>query len=166
MNRRYTREQYLAIAHELRERLPDVYLTTDIIVGFPGETEADFEETLSLCQEVKYDAAYTFIFSPRPGTPAYFMKDDTSMATKHERFDRLKDLIEKLTAEKADTAVNQDVEVLFEDVSKKDPSMITGYDRHNKLVHVKGDKSLIGQIRMVHILESHTYSLIGEVKDE
>ena len=166
MNRRYTREQYLAIAHELRERLPDVYLTTDIIVGFPGETEADFEGTLSLCQEVKYDAAYTFIFSPRPGTPAYFMKDDTSMATKHERFDRLKDLIEKLTAEKADTAVNQDVEVLFEDVSKKDPSMITGYDRHNKLVHVKGDKSLIGQIRMVHILESHTYSLIGEVKDE
>lgn len=166
MNRHYTRAQYLDIVKALKEIIPDVYLTTDIIVGFPGETEEDFKDTLSICEIAKYDAAFTFIFSPRPGTPAYRMKDEFSMATKHTHFDQLKEVIERLTASRADTFVNQDVEVLFEDVSKKDPTMITGLDRHGKLVHVKGTSALIGQIRKVHILESHTYSLIGEVKDD
>lgn len=163
MNRRYTREEYLSIVYELRKRLPDVFLTTDIIVGFPNEMDQDFEDTMSLVREVNYDAAYTFIFSPRPGTPAYFMKDEVSDETKHQRFDRLKELIDEETSHRASQMVGQTLEVLFEKVSDRDPSMISGYDRHNKLVHVKGDVSLIGQIRKVHILESHTYSLIGEL---
>ena len=146
--------------------MPDVFLTTDIIVGFPNETDEDFEETLSLVREVKYDAAFTFIFSPRPGTPAYNMKDETSDEVKHERFNRLKALIDQYTQERADTFVGKQVKVLFEKVSDKNPSMISGYDEHNKLVHVKGDVSLLGQIRNVLIKESHTYSLIGEVLDD
>lgn len=166
MNRRYTREQYLEIVHELRKRLPDVFLSTDIIVGFPNETDQDFEDTLSLVREVQFDAAFTFIFSPRPGTPAYHMKDEVSDKTKHERFDRLKALIDECSSKRASTFVGKTVDVLFEKVSDRNNNMISGYDPHNKLVHVKGDASLIGQIRKVKILESHTYSLIGEVVDD
>ena len=165
MNRRYTRKQYLDIVHALRERLPDVYLTTDIIVGFPGETEEDFLDTLSLCEECRYDGAFTFIFSPRPGTPASRMKDDTPDEVKHERFERLKTLIDRLSEESAKKMVGTIQEVLFEDVSKRDTGMISGYDRHGKLVHVKGDLSLVGQTRKVRIVESHTYSLIGVIDD-
>ena len=165
MNRRYTRKQYLDIVHALRERLPDVYLTTDIIVGFPGETEEDFLDTLSLCEECRYDGAFTFIFSPRPGTPASRMKDDTPDEVKHERFERLKTLIDRLSEESAKKMVGTIQEVLFEDVSKRDTGMISGYDKHGKLVHVKGDLSLVGQTRKVRIVESHTYSLIGVIDD-
>ena len=165
MNRRYTREQYLDIIRELRTKLPDVFLTTDIIVGFPNETDEEFEETLSLVREVKYDQAYTFIYSPRPGTPASRIKDTVSMETKHARFDRLKALIDELATAKAKTYVGKTLPVLFESASKRDGSMISGYTPHGKLVHVKGDESLIGQIRDVKITESHTYSLIGELDD-
>lgn len=166
MNRRYTREQYLDIVHELRRRLPDVFLSTDIIVGFPNESEEEFNDTLSLVREVKYDSAFTFIFSPRVGTPAAKMKDEISDEIKHQHFDKLKALIDELSEERAKTFVGKTVEVLFEKVSDKDPNRVSGYDPHNKLVHVKGDESLIGQIRKVKILESHTYSLIGELVDE
>ena len=165
MNRRYTREQYLQIVHELRTRLPDVFLTTDIIVGFPNETDRDFEDTISLCNEVKYDSAYTFIYSPREGTPTAKMKDGVSEKTKHERFDRLVEVINGYAEKKADSFVGTRQEVLFEEVSKRNAEMISGYDRHGKLVHVKGDPSLIGQIRKVRITESHTFSLIGELDD-
>lgn len=163
MNRRYTREEYLSIVHELRKRLPDVFLSTDIIVGFPNESDEDFENTLSLVEEVKYDSAFTFIFSPRPGTPAYNMKDGISDKVKHERFNRLKKAIDSSTQRRAETFVGKTVEVLFEKKADRGDGMISGYDRHNKLVHVKGDESLIGTTRKVHVLESHTYSLIGEV---
>lgn len=166
MNRRYTREEYLAIVKELRERLPDVFLTTDIIVGFPSETDQDFEDTLSLVREVGYDAAFTFIFSPREGTPAYRMKNETTNEVIHQRFDRLKALIDELSEKRAATFVGKTVKVLFETVSKKDESRISGYEEHGKLVHVTGNKDLIGTIRKVRILESHTYSLIGELVDD
>lgn len=166
MNRRYTREQYLEIIRELRNAIPDIFISTDIIVGFPGETEEDFNETLSLVEEVKYDAAYTFIFSPRPGTPAYHMKNDLTEETIHNRFDRLKATIDRLTEERAKTFVGKEVTVLFESTSKKNKEMISGYEEHGKLVHVKGDASLIGQIRKVRIRESHTYSLLGDLIDE
>ncbi len=166
MNRRYTREQYLDIVHELRKRLPDVFLSTDIIVGFPNETEEEFQETLSLVREVEYDAAFTFIFSPRPGTPASRMKDEFSSEIKHKHFDELKALIDELSMKRAQEFVGKTVPVLFEKVSEKDPSRISGYDPHNKLVHAKGDASLIGQIKNVKITESHTYSLIGEIIDD
>jgi tRNA-2-methylthio-N6-dimethylallyladenosine synthase len=166
MNRRYTKEQYLAIVKAARERIPDVFLTTDIIVGFPGETEADFVETLNLAETVRFDAAYTFIFSPRPGTPAARMANPLSEEEKHLRLNRLKDVTDETTAERAHTFIGKKLEVLFEDVSKKDAEMITGYDRHNKLVHVKGDTSLIGTIRNVRILEANTFSLKGELCDD
>lgn len=163
MNRRYTREQYLEIVHELRKRLPDVFLTTDIIVGFPNESDEDFEETMSLCEEVKYDSAFTFIYSPRQGTPAARMKDEITAEQKHERFNRLKALIDRQTEDRSKTFVGQELEVLFEKVSDRDSTMISGYDRHNKLVHVKGDVSLIGQIRKVKITSANAYSMIGDV---
>lgn len=166
MNRRYTREEYLTIVKELRRRLPDVFLSTDIIVGFPNETEKDFEDTLSLVKEADYDAAYTFIFSPREGTLAAKMKDEITDKTKHERFDRLKDLIDKQTQKRAQSFVGKEVSVLFSKVSDKNKDMISGYDMHNKLVHVKADESIIGQIKRVKIIESHTYSLIGELIDD
>ena len=166
MNRRYTREEYLSLVHELRKRLPDVFLTTDIIVGFPNETDEDFEETLSLVREVKYDAAFTFIFSPRPGTPAYRMKDETPMEIKHQRFDRLKALIDELSTISAQKFVGKTCDVLFENISKKDSERISGYTPEGKLVHVSGTKDLIGQIKKVKIIESHTYSLIGEIVDD
>lgn len=166
MNRRYTREQYLDIVHELRKRLPDVFLSTDIIVGFPNETEEEFQDTLSLVREVEYDSAFTFIYSPRVGTPAARMKDDVDMETKHRHFDELKKLIDECSQKRADKFVGQTVEVLFEKVSEKDPTKISGYDPHNKLVHVTGDSSLIGQIKKVKILESHTFSLLGELVDD
>ncbi len=166
MNRRYNREEYLDLVKEIRKRVPDIFITTDIIVGFPNESDQDFEDTISLVKEVKYDAAFTFIYSPRPGTPASKMKNDLKDEVVHERFDRLKVLVDNLTEARAKSFENQIVEVLFEDTSKKNNSMISGYDRHGKLVHVKGDASLIGQIKKVKITESRTYSLIGEIVDE
>lgn len=166
MNRRYTREEYLSIVKELRERLPYVFLSTDIIVGFPNETEEEFNDTLSLVREVGYDAAYTFIYSPRIGTPAARMKDEVSMEVKHKHFNQLKEVIDELSEKRAKTYIGKTVDVLFEKVSEKDSTKISGYDPHNKLVHVKGDSSLIGTIRKVKIIESHTYSLIGELIDE
>ena len=166
MNRRYTREQYLDIIKDLKNSNPDIFITTDIIVGFPGETDQDFEDTMSLVDEVKYDSAYTFIFSPRPGTPAYHMKNDLTDEVIHSRFDRLKKKVDSLTEERSKTFLGKEVKVLFESVSKKNEEMITGYEEHGKLVHVKGDLSLIGQIRRVKIVESHTFSLLGELIDE
>ena len=166
MNRRYTREEYISLVNELRKRLPNVFLTTDIIVGFPNETDEDFEETLSLVKEIKLDAAFTFIFSPRPGTPAYRMKDETPMDVKHQRFERLKTLIDELSTESANKFVGNTYKVLFETVSKKDNNRISGYTPEGKLIHVTGDKRLIGQIKSVKVLESHTYSLIGEIIDD
>ena len=166
MNRRYTSKEYLDIVKLLREKLPDVALTTDIIVGFPNETEEDFLKTLDIVNEVKYDSAYTFIYSKRPGTPASKLYDSVSDSVKHERFDRLKKIIDFYAEENAKKYVGKTTEVLFDTVSKRDKTMISGYNPQGKLVHVKGDESILGQIRKVEIHTSHTYSLIGEIKDE
>jgi tRNA-2-methylthio-N6-dimethylallyladenosine synthase len=164
MNRHYDKAKYLSLVKMLRSYIPDVYLTTDIIVGFPDETEEDFQETLDLCQEVRYDNAFTFIYSPRDGTPAARFIDHADEKTKAERFQRLKVLIDQIATEKAALEVGKTVEVLFDSVSKRNEEMISGYSRQGRLVHVKGETSLIGQIRQVRIIESHTYSLIGELE--
>ncbi len=166
MNRHYDSKTYLELVDMLRKYVPDVYLTTDIIVGFPNETREDFEKTLELCKKVKFDSAFTFIFSPRDGTPASRMKDETSMEDKKKWFLELKKVIDDGIEASSLTQVGKTVEVLFDTVSKKDDNMISGYSRHNRLVHVKGDKSLIGQIRKVKIIESRAFSLIGELIDE
>ena len=150
----------------VKQKVPDISLTTDIIVGFPGETEEDFQETLDVVKKVRYDSAYTFIFSPRPGTPAYKMKNNATPEEILDRFMRLKDVVDKITEERADEWVGKTVEVLFLYPSKRNSSMMSGYDRHNHLVHVKGDKSIEGKILKVKIIESHVHSFIGELIDE
>ena len=163
MGRRYTREQYLALVKEMREKIPGLSLSTDIIVGFPNETDEEFNDTLSLVDEVKYEAAFTFIYSPRKGTPAAKIKDNVSKETKSARFMELVKHLEVHIEEHSKGLVGQTFDVLVDGVSKNDKHMYSGYTEENKLVHFKGDESLVGKIVKVKILESHTYSLIGEI---
>lgn len=165
MNRRYDREGYLSLVRKIKERIPNVALSSDIIVGFPGESEEDFLDTLSLVEEVQYASLFTFIYSPRPFTPATIMKDQIDDKIKHERFMRLSKTSEKIIERLAKEMVGKTYDVLIEEVSKKDPHFVSGYTEEFKLVHVAGDASLIGKIIKVKITESHTYSLIGERVD-
>ncbi len=166
MGRRYTKKSYIELVDKLKEIIPGVALSTDIIVGFPNETEEDFLDTLDVVSHCKYDSAFTFIYSPRIGTPAAKMLDKVSDEEKHERFDRLKALLEKMIEEKSNEYLNKVELVLVDGSSKKDKNKLSGYTEHNKLVHFTGDESLIGKIVPVRILESHTYSLIGELVNE
>ena len=166
MGRRYTREEYLALVSRIRERMPECALTTDIIVGFPDETEEDFQATLTLCKEVRYDAAFTFIYSPRKGTPAAKMKDDVDNATKHRRFDQLIKVIEEGVVYHANQMVGKTYSVLVDGPSKKDPTLLSGYTESGKLVHFRGIEQLKGHIVSVKIQESHAFSMIGEMVDD
>ena len=165
MGRRYTREDYLKLVQEMRDKIPGLSLSTDIIVGFPNETEEQFKDTLSLVDIVKYEAAFTFIYSPRKGTPAAKMVDDVDYPTKSRRFKELVAHLEVNIEKDAQKYVGTIQKVLVDGVSKTDDNMLSGYTETNKLVHFHGDKSLVGQIINVKILESHTYSLIGERVD-
>ena len=163
MGRRYTREQYLALVKEMREKIPELSLSTDIIVGFPNETEEQFQDTCSLVDIVQYEAAFTFIYSPRKGTPAARIEDNVSREDKTRRFKELVKHLEKHIEEYSQAMVGQTYDILVDGVSKTDENMLSGYTETNKLVHFKGDISLVGTIVKVKILESHTYSLIGEL---
>ena len=163
MNRRYTRESFLQLVRDLRAAIPDVAITTDIIVGFPGETEEQFQDTLSLVKEVGFDGAFTFIFSPREGTPAAKMVDDTTVAEKKNRLQRLNTLINASYLAGNMRFKDQLVEVLVEGPSKSDATVMSGYTRHNKLVNFKADPAIIGQIVNVKITEAKTWHLFGEL---
>ena len=163
MGRRYTREQYLNLVKEMREKIPGLSLSTDIIVGFPNETEEQFQDTCSLVDIVQYEAAFTFIYSPRKGTPAAKMTDNVSKEDKTRRFKELVKHLEKHIEEYSESMVGNTYDVLVDGVSKTDDNMFSGYTETNKLVHFKGDLSLVGTIVKVKINESHTYSLIGEL---
>lgn len=166
MGRRYTREQYLQLVEEVRKRIPDCAITTDIIVGFPNETQEQFEDTLSLCEQVKYDAAFTFIYSPRAGTPAAKMVDNVSDEVKHERFDRLLKVIEKGVMFHSAKMLGNTYDVLVDGPSKKDKSMLSGYTEKGKLINFKGPDSLSGQIVKVKVVEDRAFSMIGELADD
>jgi len=167
MGRKYTREQYLELVRKIKKAIPDVSLSTDIIVGFPNETDEQFEETMSLYREVGFEIAYTFIYSPREGTPAAKMKDNISMEVKKERLQRLNELVNELSREAMKKYEGQVVEVLVEGESKNNPDVLAGYTRKNKLVNFKGPKSAIGQLVKVKINSSKTWTLDGEmVKEE
>jgi tRNA-2-methylthio-N6-dimethylallyladenosine synthase len=161
MARKYTRESYLELVRKIKEAIPDVVSTTDIIVGFPGETEEQFEETLSLVREVEFDSAFTFIYSPREGTPAAKMKDDVPMEVKKERLQRLNDLQNEISRRKNEALRGQVVEVLVEGTSKKNPDVLSGRTRTNKLVNFTGPKHLIGKFAHVRIDEPQTWTLKG-----
>lgn len=163
MARKYSREHYLELVRKIKAVIPDVVLTTDIIVGFPGETDEQFEETLSLVEEVGYDSAYTFIYSPREGTPAAVMEDNVPIEVKKQRLYRLNERLAKIGLEKNLPLQDQVVEVLVEGESKNNPEVLAGRTRTNKLVHFVGDKSLIGQFAHVKITDVKTWTLHGEI---
>ena len=163
MGRRYNREQYLNLVKEMREKIPGLSLSTDIIVGFPNETEEQFMDTVSLVDIVKYEAAFTFIYSPRKGTPAAKIEDNVPYEEKSKRFQILVKHLEKHIEEHSKTLVGKVMDILVDGPSKNNPEMMSGYTEENKLVHFKGDESMIGQIVKVKIVDSHTYSMIGEI---
>lgn len=168
MNRRYTREYYLGLIEKLRKACPDIALSTDIIVGFPGETEEDFQQTYELVKEVGYHQVFSFLYSKRTGTPAAGMPDDTPREVIQERFDRLLKVVEENAYELNQLEDGKIVPVLFEGVSKKDEAMITGHTPKNQTVHVPlpdgiDAGSIIGSILDVRITEARTWYLKGEL---
>jgi tRNA-2-methylthio-N6-dimethylallyladenosine synthase len=138
MRRTYSRERYLALAERLRDAIPDLALGTDIIVGFPGETDADFEETLAVVEEVRYDSAYTFIYSPRAGTEAASLPDQVADETKHERLERLVAFVQRIAAERNAERIGRVEEVLVEGASRTDPALLRGRTRRNTTVNFAG----------------------------
>ena len=163
MSRKYTRESYLELVRKLKAAIPGLVLSTDIIVGFPGETEEQFEETMSLVREVEFASAFTFIYSPREGTPAAQMEDNVPLEVKKERLMRLNDLIAELSRKDNEKLRGKTVEVLVEGVSKNNPEYLTGRTRTNKLVHFRGPESLTGQFIDVKITEVQTWLFKGEI---
>lgn len=163
MNRKYTREDYLKLIEKLRKTVPDITLSTDIIVGFPGETNEDFEETLSIVKEVEYDSAFTFIYSIRKGTPAEKFEDQIDESEKHRRFDLLVNAVNEISEKKNKAYQDRVEKVLVDGVSKNDKSTLTGRTDGFKLVNFAGKKELIGSIVDVKITDAKTFSLFGEV---
>lgn len=166
MGRRYTREQYLATLEMIRHNLPGVAISTDIIVGFPNETAAEFMDTIALVKEAKYESAFTFIYSPRQGTPAARLVDNVTKSEKTSRFKLLTKTLEETIAKSSSEMVAKVYTVLVDGWSKKDKEVLSGYTETNKLLHFKGDASLIGKIVKVRVMESHVYSLLGELVND
>lgn len=164
MGRRYTKESYLSLYKKLKEQIPNVAITTDIIVGYPSETEAEFLDTLEVVKKCEYDSAFTFIFSPRVGTPAFKMKDDVTDEVKKERLYRLNKIVNEFARKKNDTYKNKVVPVLIESISENNSDMLSGYTDTMKLVNVKADKKMIGTVIEVKITDTKTWSLNGEVE--
>lgn len=163
MNRKYTKEDYITLIQKIKTAIPDVSITTDIIVGFPGETDDDFEATMDLVRTCEFEGAYTFIYSPRSGTPAATYPDSTPKAIKKERLQKLNELINKGYAKGNHRFVSKVVKVLVEGRSKTNSKTLTGYTEHNKLVNFVGHDSDIGTIVNVKITEAKTWSLTGEI---
>ena len=163
MNRHYTRDYYLDLARKIRKEIPDVTFSTDLIVGFPGETEEDFQDTLDLVNEVKYDAAFTFIYSRRNNTPADKMENQIPDDVKHERFNRLVAAVNEGIIAGNKAMEGKVVEVLVEGHSKNDESKLTGRTRNAKLVNFPGCKELIGKLVNVKIVKANSFSLVGEI---
>ena len=161
MNRRYDREKYIDIINKLKLACPDIAITTDIIVGFPGETEEEFEDTLSLVEYVKYDSAFTFIYSPREGTPAAGFSDQIPYDIKHERFERLNEVVNKYSLEKNERLSDKTVKVLIDGSSRKDDKSYSGRTDGFKLVNVSSGRDITGQLVDVRITECKTFSIDG-----
>ena len=161
MNRRYTKEQYLELARKLREQVPDIALTTDIIVGFPGETEEDFQETLDVVRKVRYDSAFTFIYSKRTGTPAAVMEDQVPEEVVKDRFDRLLKEVQEISKEMAERFTGREELVLVEEVNGQMEGYVTGRLSNNHVVHFQGDASLVGQIVKVRLDECRGFYYMG-----
>ena len=163
MNRHYTREEYLEKVDLARKYMPDLVITTDIIVGFPGETDEEFEDTISLCEAVRYDAMFTFIYSKRVGTPAASMPDPFTREEKQVHFDRLTEVSNRISLEKHESYVGTRQRVLVDGETGKDEYNLSSRTNGGRLVHLKGDPALIGQYVNVKITAGNTWALYGEV---
>ncbi len=163
MGRRYTKEEYINLFNKIKEKIPNVSITTDIIVAFPGETVDDFNDTLDVVNTCKFDSAFTFIFSPRKGTPAYNMKNDLSEEEKNNRLYKLNELVNKYALEANQKYLNKTVKVLIEDKSDKE-GYLMGYTDTMKLVNVKADEKYLGQIIDIKITDVKTWSLDGIIE--
>ena len=164
MNRNYTREKYLSQVATARRYMPDIVITTDIIVGFPNETEEEFEDTISLCEEVRFDAMFTFIYSKRVGTPAASMPDPYTRADKQKHFDRLMDVSNRISGEKHKEYEGKTVRVLVDGETGREEYNLSSRTNGGRLVHLHGAKSLIGQFVNVKIVSSNTWALYGEIE--
>ena len=162
MGRRYTKQSYLKLFNKIKNTIPNVSITTDIIVGFPGETKEDFEDTLDVVSICKFDSAFTFIFSPREGTPASKMKDNLTLKEKEERLYKLNELVNKYSKEANEKYLGKNVKVLLEGESSKKGALM-GYTDTMKLVNVKASPNLIGQIVEVKITDVKSFSMDGEI---
>ncbi len=163
MNRKYTKEQYLELAKKMQEQIPGIVFSTDIIVGFPGETEEDFEDTLDVVREIKFEQVYMFIYSRRVGTPADKMENQIPDEIKHKRFDKLKELVESQIEDNNKKYVGTIQKVLVEGKSKNNPNMLTGRTDTNKVVNFEGDEKLIHKIIDLKIVSEHMWYLKGEL---
>ena len=166
MNRRYTKEQYLALAHKIRAEIPDISLTTDIIVGFPGETAQDVDETIAVVKDVAYDNAFTFIYSKRTGTPAAAMPNPTSDEEIKKNFDRLLKVVQETAKSRVGRLTGEVHSALVEELNEQDASLVSGRLSNNTIVHFPGDASLIGKIVNVKLLEAHGFYYIGEISEK
>ncbi len=163
MNRRYDKEHYLELVDKIRAAIPDIAITTDIIVGFPGETEEDFEETMDVVRRVEYDSAFTFIYSKRTGTPAASMENQVPEDVVKERFDRLLKLVQDISAKKAGALTGQTLPVLVEEKNEQDASLVTGKLSNNSTVHFNGSEEMIGTIQNVLLEECKGFYYMGKV---
>ena len=163
MGRRYTKESYLELFHKIKSTIPNVSVSTDIIVGFPGETEEDFLETVSLVEECKFDNAFTFIYSPRENTPAAKLEDHISVEEKEKRLYRLNEIVNQYFLENNQKWVGKTVSVLVEGKNTNGKDGLYGYTDTNKLINFPGTESLTGKIISVKVCEAKTWSLDGEV---
>ena len=163
MNRKYTREEYLEKIEKLKKAVPGISITTDIIVAFPGETLEEFEDTVSLADTVKFEGAFTFIYSPREGTPAATYPNPLTEEEKHQRLLTLNETINKYYLEGNKRFENTIVKVLVDGRSKNNDNMFTGYSEHNKLVNFEADDSCVGKIIDVKITKAYSWHLLGEI---
>ena len=166
MNRRYDKEKYLALVEKIKKAIPDIGLTTDIIVGFPGETEEDFLETLDVVRKVRYDSAFTFIYSKRTGTPAAVMENQVPEDVVKDRFDRLLKEVQNISQEMTARFEGMVEEVLVEDINDHNPELVTGRMSNNHLVHFPGDASMIGKIIKVHLDECKGFYYMGSIVED
>lgn len=164
MNRHYTKEQFIALAEKIKAAVPGISLTTDIIVGFPGETEEDFEETLEVVRRVQFDSAFTFIYSKRTGTPAAAMENQVPQEVVKERFDRLLKEVQEISAKICSRDLHTVQEVLVEEVNDHSPELMTGRLSNNTVVHFPGDASMIGKLVNVYLEESRGFYYMGKIQ--
>ena len=165
MNRNYSREKYMEMVDYAREKMPDISISTDFIIGFPGETDKDIEDTIDLIKYVQYDSAFTFIYSIRTGTPAAKMEDQIPEKIKHERFEKVLKELNKIVTSKLKNYKDKRVRVLVEGTSAKDENILTGRNEQYVTINFKGDKSLIGKFVNVKITKTKSFSLYGEITE-